>query len=135
MHAEGKRKPEALIRAAYRAFAERDLEAMKEGSHPEIEISTVTGAIAGRSDPYRGHSGLETYFADVATTWTRLELHPDSFHQLDEQRWLVLGRVRGWRVGASIDSPSAWLWTLENDLVRRLEVFADPSDARRLLSG
>jgi ketosteroid isomerase-like protein len=131
---EGKRRPEAVIRAAYKAFAERDVEALKQIADPEVEVATVTGMLAGHSDPYRGHSGLELYLADVATTWTRLELYPDSFHQLEEDRWLVLGRVRAWRAGASADSPNAWLWTIRNGLIVRAEVFADPSDARRLLA-
>jgi ketosteroid isomerase-like protein len=128
-----RRDPEQTIRAAYEAFAQRDLERLGEVADPEIEIVTVTGMLAGRGDPYRGAKGLADYLADVASTWDRLELFPQSFHQLDDERWLVLGRVRAWRTGASADSPNAWLWTLRDGLVVRAEVFADPSEARQLL--
>ena len=128
-----RRDPEQIIRAAYEAFARRDLVMLAEISDPEIEIVTVTGMLAGRSEPYRGETGLQSYLDDVASTWDRLELYPQSFHQLDDERWLVLGRARAWRTGASADSPNAWLWTVRDGKVVRAEVFADPSEARQLL--
>jgi ketosteroid isomerase-like protein len=132
---EGNQDHESIIRLAYTAFASRDVEALKRLSDPEIEVTTVTAVLAGRDEPYRGYEGLETYIADVAATWTRLELFPETFHRLDEERTLVLGRVRAWRAGASADSPNAWVWTIRDGKVVKAEVFADPSDARRLIEG
>jgi ketosteroid isomerase-like protein len=132
---EGKHDSEVIIRDAYAAFASRDVEALKRLADPGVEVSTVTGALAGRDRPYRGYEGLETYLADVSSTWTRLELHPETFHRLDDERTLVLGRVRAWRRGASADSPNAWVWTILEGKIVRAEVYADPSQARALLGG
>ena len=122
---------ERLIRQAYRAFAERDLEALIALADEGIEVSTVTGLLSGRTEPYRGYPGLEEYMADLASTWKRIELQPQQFHPLDEERVLVFGRVRAWHERGFLDSSNAWLWTIRGDKVASVEVFADPSEARR----
>jgi ketosteroid isomerase-like protein len=120
-----------VIRQAYRAFAERDLEALIALAHEDVEVSTVTGLLSGRSEPYRGYAGLEQYMADLASTWKRIELQPQQFHPLDEERVLVFGRVRAWHQRGFLDTSNAWLWTVREDKVASVQVFADPSEARR----
>ena len=58
-------KGEALIRRAYTAFGERDLETLIGLSDEAIEVSTVTGLLAGRTEPYRGYEGLAEYMSDL----------------------------------------------------------------------
>ena len=122
---------ERLIRQAYRAFAERDLERLIALADEEVEVSTVTGLLSGRTEPYRGYSGLEQYMADLASTWKRIELQPQQFNPLDEERMLVFGRVRAWHERGFLDSSNAWLWTIRGGKVASVQVFADPSEARR----
>ncbi len=122
---------ERLIRRAYRAFADRDVDGLTALADERIEISTVTGLLAGRTEPYRGHQGLADYLGDLAGTWKRLELQPQDFHAVDEQRVLVFGRVRAWHNEGLLDTSNAWLWTLEGRRVRAVQVFADPTEARR----
>ena len=126
---------EAIIRRAYAAFAARDVEALAAISDPEVEISTVTGLLAGREEPYRGRAGLEQYMGDIATVWTRIELYPQTFHEVDDERTLVFGRVRAWHErGGFTDIANAWLWTVREGLVVKVQVFADPAEARGLLA-
>jgi ketosteroid isomerase-like protein len=125
---------ESLIRRAYAAFAERDLEGLVEISAEEIEVSTVTGLLAGRTEPYRGHEGLAAYIGDLASQWKRLELQPQTFHPMGEGRVLVFGRVRAWHERGFLDSQNAWLWTLRGEKVVSVRVYADPGDARRAFS-
>lgn len=122
---------ERLIRQAYRAFAERDLETLIALAHEEVEVSTVTGLLSGRTEPYHGYTGLEQYMADLASTWKRIELQPQQFNPLDEERVLVFGRVRAWHERGFLDSSNAWLWTIRGGKVASVQVFADPSEARR----
>jgi ketosteroid isomerase-like protein len=122
---------ERLIRQAYRAFAERDVEALIRLADEEVEVSTVTGLLSGRTEPYRGHSGLEEYMVDLASTWKRIELQPQQFNALDEERILVFGRARVWHERGFLDSSNAWLWTIRGGKVAAVQVFADPSEARR----
>ena len=124
-------KGEAVIRRAYTAFGERDLETLVDLSDSEIQVSTVTGLLAGRTEPYRGHEGLAEYMSDLGATWKRLELQPQHFHAVGDGRVLVFGRVRAWHGRGFLDSSNAWLWTLRDDLVLEVRVYADPADARR----
>ena len=125
---------EGVIRRAYRAFAARDLEALIEIADDEIEVSTVTGRMAGRTEPYRGAVGLAEYMDDLAATWKRIELQPQNFQPLDDDRMLVFGRVRAWHENGFLDSSNAWLWTLRGGLVTEVRVFADPGDAREFIA-
>jgi ketosteroid isomerase-like protein len=145
----GNRRPAALTRAqysgrvepksvevierAYRAFAERDLDELVKLSAADIEVTTMTGALAGRDEPYRGHAGLGHYLADVADTWDEIELLPHEFRPLEDGRVLVFGRVRAWRKNSFVDAPNAWMWRLRSGLVTDVQILADPETARLLL--
>jgi ketosteroid isomerase-like protein len=124
---------EALVRKAYQAFSKRDLDALREIADPRIEIHTVTGMIAGRSEPYRGHDGLIEYLRDVGEMWDEIELQPTNFHELSDSRLVVFGRVRARRELAVIDAPNAWLWEVGEGRIRSARVFGDPQSARELL--
>jgi ketosteroid isomerase-like protein len=126
-------KAEELVRQAYQAFSKRDLDALREIADPRIEIHTVTGMIAGRSEPYRGHDGLVEYLRDVGETWDEIELLPTDFHELSDSRLVVFGRVRARRELAVIDAPNAWLWEVGEGRIRSARVFGDPQSARELL--
>ena len=49
-------------------------------------------------------------------------------------RVLVFGRVRAWHERGFLDSQNAWLWTLGEDRVTSVRVYADPTEARRAFS-
>jgi ketosteroid isomerase-like protein len=122
---------EDLIRRAYAAFAERDLETLIELSDETIEVSTVTGLLVGRTEPYRGYEGLAEYIDDISGQWKRLELQPQHFLPVGDHRVLVFGRVRAWHQRGFLDSENAWLWELRGDRVAAVRVYADPGEARR----
>ena len=126
-------KAEELVRRAYQAFSKRDLDALREIADPRIEIHTVTGIVAGRSEPYRGHDGLIEYLRDVGEMWDEIELLPTDFHELSDSRLVVFGRVRARRELAVIDAPNAWLWEVGEGRIRSARVFGDPQSARELL--
>ena len=123
---------ESVIRRAYAAFADRDVDALIALSDESIEVSTVTGLLAGRTEPYRGHAGLSEYMNDIGGTWKRLELRPQQFHAIDDENILVFGRVRAWHERGFLDSANAWLWTVRDERVIAVKVFADPGEARRV---
>jgi ketosteroid isomerase-like protein len=122
---------ESVIRRAYAAFAARDLDALVALSDESIEVSTVTGLLAGHTGPYRGHEGLAEYMRDLSGTWKRLELRPQQFLQVDEESILVFGRVRAWHDTGFLDSANAWLWTVRDGRVFAVKVFTDPGEARK----
>lgn len=127
------RQSEDLVRRAYKAFSERDVAELKRIADPGIEIHTVTGMIAGRAEPYRGHEGIDEYLGDVAETWDEIELTAGDFHELSDSRLIVFGRVRARRELAVIDAPNAWLWEVGEGRIRSARVFGDPQAARELV--
>jgi ketosteroid isomerase-like protein len=124
---------EQLVRRAYQAFSDRDLDSLSEIADPKIEIHTVTGMLAGRAEPYRGHKGIAEYMRDVAKHWDQIELMPSDFHELSDHRLVVFGRVRARRELAVIDAPTAWLWEVGRGRIQSARVFGDPRAARELL--
>jgi ketosteroid isomerase-like protein len=124
----------AVIEKAYRGFATRDLAMLRQFSHPDVEVHTVTGAMAERHEPYRGHAGLEAYLRDVGEVWDELELMPAEFHDLGPGEVLVFGRVRARRGSMILDSASAWQWRLRDGKVSSLRVFEDADEAASLLA-
>lgn len=125
----------AVIRRAYEAFASRDVDGLRELSDPRVELRTVTGALAREGEPYVGPDGLAAYIGDVSEIWDELELLPAEFHDLDDDRTLVFGRVRARRGSTLIDSPNAWVWRVREGKVVSAEVFGDPEAATALLGG
>jgi ketosteroid isomerase-like protein len=121
---------ETIIRKAYAAFSARDLAALIELSDEAVEVSTVTGLLAGRTEPYRGYDGLRRYIEDLASTWKRLELQPQTFQEIGDDQVLVFGRVRAWHERGFLDSQNAWLWTIRDEKVVAVRVYADPNDAQ-----
>lgn len=126
---------EEVIRRAYRAFATRDVDTLRELADPDIEIKAVTGALAHGAEPYRGIDGVGQYMQDVTEVWDELELIPGEFHRLDAERTLVFGRVRARRGSTLVDSPNAWLWRVRGNRVLSAQVFGDPEAAVALLGG
>jgi ketosteroid isomerase-like protein len=124
---------EELIRSAYEAFSSRDIESLLQLADPGIEIHTVTGMVAGRDEPYRGHEGVKEYLRDVGELWDEIELLPSDFHPLSDSRLVVFGRVRARRELAVIDAPNAWLWEVGEGRIRSARVFGDPQAAYELL--
>jgi ketosteroid isomerase-like protein len=125
--------PSRIVRRAYEAFRTRDLEALTEMSHPDIRISSVTGVIAGREEPYRGIDALAQYLEDVERIWDEIEILPQEFSETEDGRVLVFGRVRARRGKSRIDTPNAWMWELEGDKIIAVHVYAEPTgDARWL---
>jgi ketosteroid isomerase-like protein len=93
---------EELVRQAYEAFSRRDLSVLDKIADPRIEIHTVTGMIAGRTEPYRGYDGIKEYLDDVSELWDEIELLPKEFHELSDTRLVVFGRVRARRASSAI---------------------------------
>ena len=126
-------RPSDVVKRAFEAFDERDLKALADLSDPEIEITSVTGIVAGHERPYKGKDALVEYLQDVEKIWDEIELVPQEFIDLDDGRVLVFGRVRARRQSSRVDTPNAWLWDLRGDKILAVKVYAEPTaDARWL---
>lgn len=107
-----------LVARIYDSFARRDLDGVRAVMHPDAEFHAATARIAGADGPYVGHEGMREYFEDAARVWQEVRPEPREFHELPEDRVLVLGRVYAWGAGRVIDAPAAWVWQVRDGLVR-----------------
>jgi ketosteroid isomerase-like protein len=119
-----------LIQALFDAFTARDLEKVLSLVSQDLEfLPPVTASRVERTEPYRGHEGMRTYFADVARVWRDLEVIAHEFRDLGD-RVLVFGRVYGRGEGGYIsDSPAQWLWRIEDGRIIWGRVFTSRSEA------
>ena len=119
-----------IVRRLYEAFEARDLEEMLKLTDPEMEFfPQVTASVVKRSEPYRGHDGLRRYFEDAARVWRQLDIIPHEYRDLGD-RVLVFGRVYARGEGGYIsDSPAAWLWRIEDDVITYGRVFTSRAEA------
>jgi ketosteroid isomerase-like protein len=117
-----------VVKAVFAAFAERDLETVLGLSHPDIEFTAVTGEQAGRTEPYRGHSGMRQYFRDVAAVWEELRLTPREFRPQGDLI-LVTGKVSARSRVRTISGSTGWIWRVRDGKVVYGRVYDSAADA------
>jgi ketosteroid isomerase-like protein len=100
-----------LVRRAFAAFTERDVEGFLAVLDEEIEFLAVgTTRLLGKSEAYRGHEGIRRYFEDVARVWQELRVLPARYRSVGPYV-LVLGSVYARdREGNLTDVPTGWIW-------------------------
>ena len=74
------------------AYNSGDVRAFLNLATGDFEWLTSMGAIEG--EVFRGHEGIEAYFANLRTAWEELTLSVDEMRDLGE-RVLWLGRIDG----------------------------------------
>jgi ketosteroid isomerase-like protein len=118
----------ALARRTFEAFAERDLTAMVEIMHSDVEFMPVSANITTGGVPYRGHEGIERYLLDVDSLWPQLRLVPGEMRDLGDGV-LVLGRVVARGGGMILDRPTGWLFRIREGKIARLRVYGSHDEA------
>ena len=117
-----------VVKAAFAAFAERDLGRVLELADPDIEFTAITGEHAGRAKPYSGHEGLRQYFRDVASVWEELRLTPREFRASGD-RILVIGKVSARSRSRTVTGSTGWIWRVRDGKVIYGRVYASAADA------
>ena len=103
-----------VVRGLYEAFERRDLEAMLAGFSDDAELFFEgTARLAGRVEPYRGHTGLREYFADVERIWDELVLHATDYRAVPGSV-IVMGHITGRRQGLDVRRSSVWTWKVKD---------------------
>jgi ketosteroid isomerase-like protein len=122
-----------IVRRVFDAFVRRDVEAALEVMAPEVEFSApATQALVEKEVSYEGHEGVRDYFADVANVWAELEVFLHEYHEVGNDRILVVGRVRGRGKDRHIvDEPAQWAWKIENEKIIWGHVFTNIEEARK----
>ncbi len=112
-----------VVRQAYEAFNRRDLSAMLERIHPDVELQTTV-------ETHRGHTGVADWVRAADQVFDSLAMTVEETIDLDDR---VLAAVReragGKGSGIEIDQRFTHVWTLRAGRVVRLQAFTERSDA------
>jgi ketosteroid isomerase-like protein len=122
-------RAESVVRQACDALSARDLNRLIALTDERVEIATTTGPLAGTRPHYHGHEGLARYVDDLSATFTKVELQPQRFNVIDDERILVFGRVRAWDPRGFVDIASAWAFAIRDGKVVSIQVFGNPGEA------
>jgi ketosteroid isomerase-like protein len=121
------------VRLASEAYNRRDLDAVLIGCHPELEYRPGQDWVnAGLVEPcYRGPEGYREYVAATSEVWgAENYIKPVEVIDLGE-RFVVLAYVpmRAQASGVSLTEPFAYVATLMDGSVIRLQEYFDHSEA------
>jgi uncharacterized protein len=118
-----------IVRRLFPAFNRRDLTALLETLHPDVEWVPIMAVLEGRV--YRGHEGVREWIDGLDEYWEFFEVNAEQFRDLGGDRVLALGRwrARGRVSGVGLENePGTWLLHLEAGKVVRLQTFTDRAE-------
>ena len=140
---ETMREHEQVLRGMYDAFTRRDIDALLEGFHPEIEIeetedlahaAALLRVLGPRfvvlSGNYRGREEVRRLAESLWDISDWFTAEPQEFIAAGECIIIVLkmnARARG--TGLEGEADTAHVWTMKDGKGRRLRVYADTSKA------
>ena len=114
------------------AYNRRDVEALLEVAHPNVEwhpagVRALTGDDAG---VYRGHDGMRQMFREVDEEFSAVEVELSEVRDLGE-RFLAIGRfhVRGRESEAEVTSPLGAVADFADGKVLRVQTYLDHAEA------
>ena|SRR5215208_1293556 len=119
------------IRRATEAFNRRDIDAMLEEVHPEIEWQPAFQMLlGGEATVYRGHEGVRDFVRDTAEAFTDRQAEQSEFRDLGKQV-VAIGhsRGRGRESGVRTETAMAWLVEFRDGKAVRIREYLDPADA------
>jgi ketosteroid isomerase-like protein len=112
-----------IVRAAFAAWNQGDLNAWLETFHPKVEWQT-SGVFPGFETAYYGHDGVRSFWQQFRAGWEEILLDVEEIIDRDEQV-IVLFRFRAkGRDGIQAQRPQAICDTVRDGRVVRAENFA-----------
>jgi ketosteroid isomerase-like protein len=118
-----------LVRRGLEAFNRRDVEAMLDALHPDVELLPLRAVLEGEA--YRGHEGFRRWWAGMNEDWESFRAEAAEVRPLGRARVLVVARVRAKAraSGIDVDAPGAWLCELRDGRVSSIHYYTEPQQA------
>jgi ketosteroid isomerase-like protein len=112
-----------LVRSIYATWGRGDFSSTA-WADPEIEFSIIGGPDPGS---WTGLVGMAHGWRQWLSAWDDYNAEADEYSELDDERVLVLGRMRGRgkTSGVNVETEFANLLHLRNDRVLRLRLYSD----------
>jgi hypothetical protein len=118
-----------IIREGFEALSEGGVEALLPLVHPEFEMTTPAN-LAAEPDTYRGPEGVRRYFDSFYEAMDEVRFEPAEFREAGER---VIApstlTARGRATGIEAKQEVVLVWTLRDERVIRIEVFATLDEA------
>ena len=120
-----------VVRRVSDAYNRRDVEAMLDELHPEIEwYPWLQVQLGGGATVYRGHEGVRDGVRDGEDAFSEVRAELSEVRDLGE-RAVAIGhlRGRGKESGALTESELAWIVEFQGGKVIRVREYLDPKEA------
>ena len=120
-----------IVRRVSDAYNRRDVGAMLDELHPEIEwYPWLQVQLGGEATVYRGHQGVREGVRDGEEAFSEIQAEPSEVRDLGE-RVVAIGhlRARGKESGALTESALAWIVEFKSGKVIRVREYLDPNEA------
>lgn len=117
-----------MIKASIDAFNRRDVPALLELIHPDVEWVPLRAVLEG--DVYRGHEGIHRFIAHMDEDIADMQIRVDDVLQVGRNVVVygaILGRGRG--SGMDLELPIGWVMRVREDRVDYLRAYTDRDDA------
>jgi ketosteroid isomerase-like protein len=119
-----------VVREAFRAWVERDPDAVVECFHPDVELLLPRNVLEGGS--YRGHEGVRRALTDAFQTWEDVRFDIREVKAIDD-RVIAVGRTTAVGKGdaPAVDYQSAYLCRMREGRIDYLRPYQSHADALR----
>ena len=118
-----------VVRRSIDAFSRGDLDGVRETLSPEFEMHP-SGRFMDTQRVYRGREGWTEFWRDFRAAWQNVAVSIERMEAIDD-RVLTLGRIagKGSESGVEVEAEAAWVHTVSDGLIVRLQTFATWADA------
>ena len=119
----------AAIQSAYEAWNHRDVDALLELTHPEVEIAPLVIGITS-TGPWQGADGVRKLFRDADEHWARFEIRCDEILEFGERAVaLVHVEVAARPGGPTVTGDIAHVIDFDGELVKSFVAYRDRAEA------
>jgi uncharacterized protein len=114
-----------LVSRLHGAWNRGDMAALTDAFDPQVEVRPALSVFLA-STIYRGHEGVEAWYAETNEPWTALHAEPHRVLDAGERTVVMIGlqaRVPGGRV--DVDAEIAHVLTIRDGRIVRLDGYED----------
>jgi ketosteroid isomerase-like protein len=117
-----------VVRRAYEVFNTRDLDAITELGHPDVEWRPYLSELGG--EPLHGVAAVRNYIEGLAAEWEQFQVEPEEFRDVgDAVLVFVRALGRGKESGVETEIHAVHVVTLRDGKIWRLRSYRDPREA------